>query len=189
MKVFKKIAVFLLALVLVSGAVDIELPPGSILSTARAADSPVTAPVTTDDTTVEGVTTGDKTVAITNVITNNDKVTIPEVVSTGGKTYVVDEIGSGAIAKKYKQVTLILNENTKVKANIAKSKQAKKTKKIVIKAANGQKLTASQFDKKAFKGFKGKIVVKKSAMTKKQFKKMVKKLRKGGFKGKIVYSK
>ena len=66
------------------------------------------------------------------------------------------------------------------------SKKAKKTKKIVIKAADGQKVAASQFSKKAFKGFKGKIVVKKSAMTKKQFKKLVKKLRKGGFKGKIV---
>ena len=168
MKILKKIAVFLLALVLVSGAVDTELLSGSLLSTASAADSPVTAPVT------EGGTTGNKTVTITNVV------------STDGKTYAVDVIGTGVITKKYKLVTLELNNQTKVGASVAKTKKAKKTKKIVIKAADGQKLTASQFDKKAFKGFKGKIVVKKSAMTKKQFKKLVKKLRKGGFKGKII---
>ena len=36
---------------------------------------------------------------------------------------------------------------------------------------------------------KGKIVVKKSAMTKKQFNKLKAKLKKGGFKGKISYKK
>ena len=167
MKIFKRIAVFLLALVLVSGAADTELSPGSLLPTASAADSPVAAPVT------DGGTTG-------------GKVTIHVDVSTGGNTYAVDVIGTGTITKKYKLVTLELTEKTKVGPSIAKTKKAKKTKKIVIKAADGQKLTASQFDKKAFKGFKGKIVVKKSAMTKKQFKKLVKKLRKGGFKGKII---
>ena len=82
-----------------------------------------------------------------------------------------------------------MNDKTKVGAKIVKSKNAKKTKKIVITATKGKKLNASQFNKKAFKGFKGKIIVKKSAMTKKQFKKLAKKLRKGGFKGKIVRKK
>ena len=72
---------------------------------------------------------------------------------------------------------------------VAKTKSGKKTKKIVVKAAEGQKLTASQFDKKAFKGFKGKIVIRKSAMSKKEYNKLVKKLRKDGFKGKITRSK
>ena len=188
MKVFKKIAVFLLALVLLSGAVDLELPLGNLASTAWAATSPVNAPVG-NITEVYGETTGGNTIAIEKVTSTGDTATIPATITTNGKTYVVYEIKTGTIAKKYKKVTLIMNNKTKIEASVAKSKKAKKTKKIVIKAADGQKLTASQFDKKAFKGFKGKIVVKKSAMTKKQFKKMVKKLRKGGFKGKIVYSK
>ena len=43
--------------------------------------------------------------------------------------------------------------------------------------------------KKAFKGFKGKIIIKKKAMSKTQFNKLKAKLKKGGFKGKISYKK
>ena len=143
----------------------------------------------TTATTITAVTTGDTTVAVTQA-TSTDTIVIPATITaSNGKTYTVDAIKTGTITEKYLKATLILNNTTKVEAQIAKNKQARKTKKVVIKAAAGQKLTASQFDKKAFKRFKGKIVVKKSAMTKKQFKKLVKKLRKGGFKGKIVYKK
>lgn len=96
------------------------------------------------------------------------------------------QIFANTIKAKYKTITLILNNTTKVEPKIAKIKKARKSKKLIIKAADGQKLKASQFDKK---GFKGTIVIKKSAMTRKQFRKLLRKLRKGGFRGKIRYKK
>ena len=171
----RKVAAFLLASAV---AVSTVVP-------SFAANSPVSGNGDSN-TTVSGIVQQDKTVAVDNVNSSSDTATIPASFKVKDTNYAVSEIKSGTIKDKYKRVTLILNSSTQVKPQIAMSKKAKKTKKIVIKAADGQKLAASQFSKKAFKGFKGKIVVKKSAMTKKQFKKLVKKLRKGGFKGKIV---
>lgn len=155
-----------------------------VVTPVFAVNSPVSGK-SNSNTTVSGTVQADNTVAVNGVTSTTKKATISNTVDG----HVVSSIETGTIGKKYDSVTLILNNTTKVKAKIAKSKKAKKTKKVVIKSAAGQKLTASQFDKKAFKGFKGKIVVKKSSMTKKQYNKLVKRLRKGGFKGKIVYKK
>lgn len=155
---------------------------------AFAANSPVSGNVDSN-TTVAGTVQADNTVAVNKVTSTEKTATIPASITSSGKTYNVSEIKTGTIQKKYDKVTLVLNSSTKVDSKIAKSKKAKKTKKIVVKAAAGQKLKASQFDKKAFNGLKGKVIVKKSAMTKKQYDKLVKKLRKGGFNGKIVRQK
>ncbi len=160
----------------------------STVTSAFAINSPVTGN-TVANSTVTAVTTGTDTVAVTDVQSTSNTAVITNTVTKNGKTYTVNYIASGTIKAKYSKVYIILNNTTLVKAKIAKSKKARKTKKIVISAASGQKLNATQFNKKAFKGFKGKIVIKKSAMTKKQYKKLVKRLRKGGFKGKIVYKK
>ena len=149
---------------------------------AFAASSPVSGK-TGSDTTVYG-DVNNETVSIDKVVSEGKTAVVPGYVTSGDKTYSVNEIKTGAITKKYNKVTLYLHSSTKVRKQIAKNKNAKKTKKIVIEAVD-KKLKASQFSKKAFKGFKGKIIVKKSAMSKKEFKKLVKRLRKGGFKGKI----
>ena len=164
-------------------------PTTPVQPTADPVGTAVSGNDETTSTTITAVTIGDTTVAVTQA-TSKDTIEIPATITaSNGKTYTVNVIKTGTITQKYLKATLILNNTTTVEAQIAKSKRARKTKKVVIKAAAGQKLTASQFDKKAFKKFKGKIVVKKSAMTKKQFRKLKKKLRKGGFKGKIVYKK
>lgn len=148
---------------------------------AFAASSPVSGK-TDSDTTVYGDAEKD-TVSINKVVSEGKTAVVPGYVTSGDKTYSVSEIKTGAITKKYNKVTLYLQSSTKVRKQIAKNANAKKTKKIVIEAV-GKKLKASQFSKKAFKGFKGKIIVKKSAMSKKEYKKLAKRLRKGGFKGK-----
>ena len=149
---------------------------------AFAAGSPVSGK-TGSDTTVYGEVKNE-TVSIDKVVSKGKTAVVPGYVTSGDKTYSVSEIKTGTITKKYNKVTLYLHSSAKVREQIAKNKNAKKTKKIVIEAV-GKKLKASHFSKKAFKGFKGKIIVKKSAMSKKEFKKLVKRLRKGGFKGKI----
>ena len=149
---------------------------------AFAASSPISGK-TGSDTTVYG-DVNNETVSIDKVVSEGKTAVVPGYVTSGDKTYSVNEIKTGAITKKYNKVTLYLHSSTKVREQIAKNKNAKKTKKTVIEAVD-KKLKASQFSKKAFKGFKGKIIVKKSAMSKKEFKKLVKRLRKGGFKGKI----
>ena len=150
---------------------------------AFAASSPISGK-TGSDTTVYGEVKNE-TVSIDKVVSKEKTAVVPGYVTSGDKTYSVDEIKTGAITKKYNKVTLYLHSSTKVREQIAKNTNAKKTNKIVIGAVDGEKLKASQFSKKAFKGFKGKIRVKKSAMSKKEFKKLVKRLRKGGFKRKI----
>ena len=102
----------------------------------------------------------------------------------------VNKISSGTVKdKKYDKITFELWNRTKISKNVLKGK-AKKTKTVVItKTKKAHKLVAKRFNKKAFKGFKGKIIVKKFAMKKKEFKKLKKKLKKGGFKGKIYYKK
>ena len=155
---------------------------------AFAANSPVSGN-SDADTKVSAVTTSDKTCKVTDVTSTSDTAVIPAQVTSGGKTYAVDVIATNTIKDKYSKGYMVMNSTTKVEPKVAKTKSGKKTKKIVVKAAEGQKLTASQFDKKAFKGFKGKIVIRKSAMSKKEYNKLVKKLRKDGFKGKITRSK
>lgn len=162
----------------------------SAITPAFAANSPISGK-SNSDTSIEATTTSGTTATITDVSSTGSKAVIPAYITmANGDVYGIDAIASGAIKAKYDQVTFIMNNNTRVKAKVFKTKAAKKTKKVVFKAsAKGSKLTAKQFNKKAFKGFKGKIVIKKSAMSKKQYKKLVKKLRKGGFKGKIVRKK
>ncbi len=156
---------------------------------AFAANSPVSGKSDSSTTVNATVNKDGKSVTVKSISSTGKSATIPASVKSGGKNYSVSEIKTNSIQKKYNKVTIVMNDKTKVDAKIVKSKNAKKTKKIVITATNGKKLNASQFNKKAFKGFKGKIIVKKSAMTKKQFKKLAKKLRKGGFKGKIAWKK
>lgn len=175
-KIGRKVSALLLAAAVTAGTV---FP-------AFAAGSPVEGNGDSN-TTVSGITKEDGTVEVDEVTSTTDTATIPAEIESDGKAYKVSVIKTGTFKARYKRATLVLNSDTKVEASIAKSKKAKKTKKFVIKAASGQKLKAKQFNKKAFKDFKGKIVVKKSAMSKKQFNKLKKKLIKGGFKGKIVY--
>ena len=146
----------------------------------------------TDDNNNESDTSEETQVKSGTVIIHQGGLSYLTKVIKTGKTIKVnasnaDVIKKGAIKDKYKKVTLVLSSKTKVGPQIINSKKAKKTKTVVIKAANGQKLTASQFDQKAFKGFKGKIIIDKKSMSKKEFKKLKKKLRQGGFKGKIQY--
>jgi hypothetical protein len=170
---------------------ETETPPAT--SAAPAAPVQTEAPETNVDaksnanTSIEGEVVGTG-VKVTKVTSTTNKALIPAyVVSARGNTYSVDVIATGAIQDEYDKVTLVLTRNTKVRAKIANTDEAKKTKKFVIRAQKGQKLKAKQFSKKAFKNYTGKIVVYASAMTKKQFKKLVKRLTKGGFKGTIVY--
>lgn len=156
---------------------------------AFAAGSPINGKAGSD-TTVKAVNTTKSTATVNSVSSKSKKATIPAKLKSNGKTYTVTKVATGAIKKKYDSVTMVLNKSTKVAERIMKSKKAKKTKKIVVKAAdNKKKLTASQFNTKAFKGYKGKIVVNKAAMTAKEYRKLVRKLRKGGFKGKIFRKK
>ena len=98
-------------------------------------------------------------------------------------------VKSGAVMKEYDTVTLVLYQRNKVKKTVLKG-AGKNSKTVVItKAKKAKKLLAKRFDSKAFKGYKGTIIVKKSAMTKSEYKKLKAKLKKGGFKGKISYKK
>lgn len=91
--------------------------------------------------------------------------------------------------KKYSKITFELYKRTRVKKDVLTGK-SKKSKKIVIKKAKtAKKLVAKHFSKYAFRGYKGTIVVKKSAMTRTQFNLLKKKLRNGGCKAKITYKK
>lgn len=98
-------------------------------------------------------------------------------------------VKSGAVTTAYDTVTLVLYQRNKVKKTVLKG-AGKNSKTVVItKAKKAQKLLAKKFDSKAFKGYKGKIIVRKSAMTKSEYKKLKAKLKRGGFKGKISYKK
>ncbi len=184
-----------LSALLLAAAVSVSAVSPAFAAGSPTQGQPVGTPVAGDagdsQSTVSGYVDGDKTMTVTEVASDGKTATIPaSLKASDGKTYDVDVIATGTIAKKYSKVTFVLNPTTKVQSKVAKAKKAKKTKKVVITAAKADKsVTAAQFSKKAFKGFSGKIIVKKSAMTKKQYKKLVKKLRKGGFKGKIVYKK
>lgn len=91
--------------------------------------------------------------------------------------------------KKYDKITFELYKRTRVKKDVLTGK-SKKSKKIIIKKAkSAKKLVAKHFSKYAFRGYKGTIVIKKSAMTRKQFNLLKKKLKSGGCKAKISYKK
>ena len=175
------------ALLLATSVVISTVVPAFAANSPTTGNTPTGTPVAATDgaSTVEGTTTSDTTAAVNKVSSTDKTAVIPNTIKANSKDYLVDEIKTGTIKDKYNKVTMILNSTTKVDAQVAQSKKAKKTKKIVIQAADGQKLKAAKFNKKAFKGFKGKVVVKKSAMSKKEFNKLKKKLKKGGFKGKI----
>ena len=156
--------------------------------TAFAAGSPVAGNVG-NDTSVAGTTTSDTGVKVENVTSDTDTAYVPSSVTLGGKTYSVDRIATSTLKQKtMKKVTLAVTSNTKFSKKVVKVKSAKKLKRVVVTSTSG-KLKATNFAKTAFKGYKGKLIVKKNAMTKAQYKKLVKRLRKGGFKGKIYYKK
>ena len=109
----------------------------------------------------------------------------PSVRDSGGNVYPVETIASGSIkGKTYKRVDLVVGRNTRFRKNIVKGAKAKKTKTITVTCSDGQ-LKASSFDKKAFNGYRGKLIIRKKSITKKEFTKLKKNLKKGGFKGKI----
>ena len=121
-------------------------------------------------------------VSVTSISSNGSSVSVPA--NVAGQS--VREIASGAVSgKSYKSITLTVNGNTKFGKSILKDKKARKAKSVRITSTNG-KLRASNFNKKAFKGYKGKLIISKKSMTKKEFNKLKKKLKKGGMKGKIV---
>ena len=88
--------------------------------------------------------------------------------------------------EKYDELTLVLRNTTKVEAQVAKLKKAKKTKKIVITAAAGQKIKASQFYKKAFKKFQGQDHCQEERDDKKQFRKLKKSLERAASRARFV---
>lgn len=126
-------------------------------------------------------------VAVSNIGSNGSSVSVPAFISwSSGSSQPVGEIASGAVkGKTYNTISLNVNRNTKFGKNILKDKKAKKTKTVRITCTNG-KLKASSFNKKAFSGYKGKLVISKKSISKKEFSKLKKKLKKGGMKGKIV---
>ena len=175
------------------------------VTTAFAAGSPVTpvVPPTKTGESTTGKPDGKKDSAtdITGTVDSNGGVTLTKATSTSkeveirsyminskGESFDVDVIATGSVSgKKYNKIFFGTKATTTFQKKVVKGKKALKSKKIIITTRTGEtgKLKASNFHKQAFKGFKGKIVVKKKAMSKKEFKKLVKKLRKGGFKGKI----
>ena len=157
----------------------------SAATSAFAAGSPSSGNKTTDPAVKTAAdTNGD--LKITSATSSKDTLFVAGLQS--GKH--VKTINSGAIgSKKYKTITLELFQRTNVKKNVINKKAKKTTKVIITKHKNAKKLKAKKFNKAAFKNFKGKIIVKKSAMTKKEFNKLKKKLKSGGFKGKISYKK
>lgn len=142
----------------------------------------------TEQTTVIMTKPGTKSTEVKVVGAKSKTSTLFIAGKQNGKTISVIA-GKSVKGKKYSRVTIELYKSTKVKSNILAGK-SKKTKKVVITKAKGsKKLLAKKFSKKAFKGYKGKIVVKKSAMTKKQYRLLKKRLRAGGFRGKMYYRK
>ena len=177
-KAMKRIAALVLA-----GVMTI-----SASMSAFAVGSPVSGNIG-NNTSVKGTTTSKDGVEVHEVQSSSTKATVSSTVKLNGKTYNVDSIGTNTITqKKLKKVTFSVTGKTTFKKKVVKVKTAKKLKTVVITSSKG-KLKAKNFNKSAFKGYKGKIVVKKKAMTKKEFNKLKKRLKKGGFKGKISYKK
>ena len=144
-----------------------------ILSTAAfAAPSPTGG--NTDTTNVTTSPIDDDNVEVTKATSTANTIVIDGV--EDGKHVKV--IAKGTVSDKaYDSITFECYRRTQFKAN-AVSGTAKKSKKIIItKRSTAKKLKAKNFHKNAFKGFKGTIIVKKSAMTKKEFKKLKKKLK------------
>ena len=160
----------------------------STACTAFAAGSPVKG-VIGDNTNSTGTTISDTGVETGKVSVSSGKTAYVDsyLKLDNGKTYDVDVISTGTVTSKLKKVTFAVKDTTKFEKQVLKGKGLK-TKKVVLRigVTRSGKLTAANFNKKAFKGYKGKIVVRKGSISKKEFKKLKKKLKKGGFKGKIV---
>ena len=177
-KLTKRVAVlFLTGAIVVSSA-----------AMAFAAGSP-TAGKTTVDEGVAKVTVDtakDGTADVTGVTPENKKTSVvvnATVKDANGASYTVTTVKTSTLTMPCKAVTFNVNGGTKFEKQVVK--KGVKIKQINIKSADGTTFTAKDFNKKAFKGFKGKIKVAKNAMSKKQFNKLAKQLKKGGFKGKI----
>jgi hypothetical protein len=192
-----------MAAMVLAAAMALTTVTSAFAASSPGKDTPV-APTTKPGDVITGKadgTAGDNT-DMTGVVNTNGGVTITKASNSGstldissymvtnkGEAFDVDVVATGSISgKKYSKITLGTKASTTFQKKIVKGKKANKSKKIIITTRTNEtgKLKASNFHKQAFKGFKGKIIVRKKAMTKKQFKKLVKKLRKGGFKGKIV---
>ena len=158
----------------------------SAACTAFAAGSPVEGNIG-NNTTGKTETVSDTGVKVTGATSTDKEMYIDSVVHGENGDYDVDVIGTGTVAAKKSKVTIAVKDTTTFEKQVLKGKGLK-TKKVVLRigATRNGKLKAANFNKKAFKGYKGKIVVRKGSISKKEFKKLVKKLKKGGFKGKIV---
>ncbi len=158
----------------------------STACTAFAAGSPVSGNVG-KNTTGTGTTISDTGMKVTKVTSSGKTAYVDSVVHGEKSDYDVDVIATGTLTSKKKKVTFAVKDTTKFESQVLKGKGLK-TKKVVLRigVTRSGKLTAANFNKKAFKGYKGKIVVKKGSISKKEFKKLKKKLKSGGFKGKIV---
>ena len=158
----------------------------STAACAFAAGSPTTGN-TTPETTI--VTKPAKKSSEVKVVSAKSRTGNLFIAGKQNGKYVKVIAGKTINDKKYDKITLECYKRTRVKANVL-GKKSRKTKTVVItKAKTAKKLIAKRFNKKAFKGYKGKIVVRKSAMTKKQYRLLKKKLKAGGFKGKMYYRK
>ena len=158
----------------------------STVCTAFAAGSPVTGNVG-KNTTGTGTAVSDTGMKLTKATSSSKTMYIDSVIHDEKGDYDVDVIATGTVTSKKKKVTFAVKDTTKFEKQVLKGKGLK-TKKVVLRigASRSGKLTAANFNRKAFKGYKGKIVVRKKYMSAKEFKKLKKKLKKGGFKGKIV---
>ena len=150
-------------------------------------NSPVSGTTNNSSSTVSGKALDTKqNTDIEKAKSTTKNLVIASIVKQDTRTFAVTRINTGAVSgKKYNKITIYCKSNVQFQKQVIKGKSLK-SKKLIITIANGQsKLKAKNFNKKAFKGFKGTITVKKKAMTKKEFNKLKKKLKKGGFKGTI----
>ena len=154
--------------------------------TAFAVGSPVEGNIG-KNTTGKTETVSDTGVKVTGATSTDKAIYIDSVVHGENGDFDVDVIGTGTVTAKKNKVTIAVKDTTTFEKQVLKGKGLK-TKKVVLRIGSTRsgKLKAANFNKKAFKGYKGKIVVRKGSISKKEFKKLVKKLKKGGFKGKIV---
>lgn len=181
-KFTKRIAAMVLAAAMLASTAAEVFAAGS---PTQGVPTPTPAPAPTT-TIVTAPTSKDNEVSVTGASSVSDTLFIAGI----QENKVVSAIASGTVSdKQYATITFEVYKRTKWGKNVLKG-NAKKTKTVIItKASDAKKLVAKKFNAKAFKGFKGKIIVKKAAMTKKQFNKLKAKLKKGGFKGKISYKK
>jgi len=189
-KTFRNLAIFALSAVMAVSGTSAVFAAGSpqtggtpVAQTGVAVASTPTqtaAAVTTSTdggATLESIQANVKTVKVGTVVTVNGQPTA--VVTVGGVNYKLETIAKSAVSTtKTKKVTLTVNSDTKFNSYVIGSKARKsgKLKNVYIKTASG-KLTAANFDKKAFKKYKGNVRIKKGCMTKTEYKKLKKRLK------------